>query len=241
MGRYRDTGIITSKKKLLTSGAFFDIDSRNPLSYSGSGSIITDLTGNYPDSTLFNGVTFNPTTKGLIFNGVNQYLQTPVNDKILTGDRTYTCVIKTSSTDNQVLISNYHRVATYQYSAFTTQIFPGGYFNFYGRNKDSTQLLTLSSSPLVISDNTITDLVIRKIYDSDTATNLFSLFVKGVEIISTTTTFNNINPDNNIVFGTLNTFFNQQFFNGELYRIRLFNRGCSNKEIKNDSQILRSA
>jgi len=58
---------------IITDNLVLHVDPANPASYPGSGTLLTDLTGNY-NATLVNGVGFTPTDGGaLVFDGVDDY------------------------------------------------------------------------------------------------------------------------------------------------------------------------
>lgn len=61
---------------LVTSGLILHLDSGNSSSYSGSGTIWTDLSGNGRNATLYNVPTYSSTNGGkLIFDGINDYAE----------------------------------------------------------------------------------------------------------------------------------------------------------------------
>lgn len=64
---------------IVTDGLLISYDAGNVLSYSGTGTTWTDLSGNSNSGTLTNGVTYALINQGtLIFDGVNDYVQTPI-------------------------------------------------------------------------------------------------------------------------------------------------------------------
>jgi len=66
--------------QLVTDGLVLALDAANTVSYPGSGTTWTDLSGNGNNGTLANGVGYNSSNGGtLTFDGVNDYVLTPVN------------------------------------------------------------------------------------------------------------------------------------------------------------------
>ena len=58
---------------IISSGLLMHVDAGNASSYPGTGTVLTDLTGNY-NATLVNGVGFTSTDGGaLVFDGVDDY------------------------------------------------------------------------------------------------------------------------------------------------------------------------
>ena len=65
-------GIIDSNQKIVTNGLVLHLDAAQRRSYSGSGTVWTDLSGNSNNGTLTNGPTFNSANGGsIVFDGVN--------------------------------------------------------------------------------------------------------------------------------------------------------------------------
>jgi hypothetical protein len=62
--------------KIVTNGLVLCLDAGNPLSYSGSGTVWNDLSGNGNNGTLTNGPVFSSDNKGsIIFDGTNDNAQ----------------------------------------------------------------------------------------------------------------------------------------------------------------------
>ena len=91
----------------ITSGLVYYIDAGNATSYSGSGSTLTDISGQAVGaSTLYNTPTFTSAGQSsyFTFNGSNQYVYTPnLIGQSLTGNITLECWINTAS-DNGVAV-----------------------------------------------------------------------------------------------------------------------------------------
>jgi len=72
-------GIVNSGQKIVTTGLVFNFDASQLRSYPGSGTSITDLTGNV-SGTLTNGASFDASNGGSFsFDGVNDYISIPTN------------------------------------------------------------------------------------------------------------------------------------------------------------------
>lgn len=69
---------LSHSPKILTEGLAFCIDAANKRSYSGSGTTLSDLSGNQHSGTLTNGPVFSNTDGGcLVFDGTNDYVTFP--------------------------------------------------------------------------------------------------------------------------------------------------------------------
>ena len=68
-------GVIDSNQKIVTNGLVLHLDAAQRRSYSGSGTVWTDLSGNGNNGTLTNGPTFNSANGGSIqFDGSNDHV-----------------------------------------------------------------------------------------------------------------------------------------------------------------------
>ena len=64
-----------SLSSIITNGLIFNLDASNPLSYSGTGTTWTDLTGSGTIATLTNGTSYSSENGGtLVFDGINDYV-----------------------------------------------------------------------------------------------------------------------------------------------------------------------
>jgi hypothetical protein len=64
-----------SGPKIITSGCVLSLDAADKLSYKGSGTTWTDLSGNNNTGTLTNGPSFNAGNQGsIVFDGVDDYV-----------------------------------------------------------------------------------------------------------------------------------------------------------------------
>lgn len=70
---------------IVTDGLVLHLDAGNSKSYSGSGTVWTDLSGNNNNGTLTNGPTYSAANKGSIaFDGTNDYIECGSNTTITT-------------------------------------------------------------------------------------------------------------------------------------------------------------
>ncbi len=91
---------------IITTGLNLYYDISNPLSYSGSGTTLNDLSGNNNTGTLINGVAYSSSNGGqLIFDGVNDTVDIPHSTSLIkTTNGALFLYVKLQSTSNQVLI-----------------------------------------------------------------------------------------------------------------------------------------
>ena len=90
--------------RIVTDGLVLCLDAANPRSYSGSGTVWTDLSGNGRNGTLLNGVGYSADNKGaMTFDRIDDYVvlqNSYQNPSLPTGNssRTLICCFKTANT-----------------------------------------------------------------------------------------------------------------------------------------------
>lgn len=83
---YIPFGFLSNQIPITTSGLTIYCDANNNQSYTGSGTVWNDLSGNNYDGTLYNGVLFSTgSTNYFTFDGTNDYIQFPTGS---TGSNT---------------------------------------------------------------------------------------------------------------------------------------------------------
>jgi hypothetical protein len=94
--KFRGTGIFNISTSTGVSSNLFD--ARNKLSYPGSGSLWTNLSGS-SNATLFNGVTYNSTdgSGSLRFDGINDFARIPYDDSFNLSSGNYSINMWTKS------------------------------------------------------------------------------------------------------------------------------------------------
>ena len=93
-----------SLSSIVSNGLVLSLDASNPLSYSGSGTTWTDLSGNGNNATLYNGTSYSSANGGtLVFDGINDYVDT----NLLTNQSAFTYGVwaksSTSGFNNRIM------------------------------------------------------------------------------------------------------------------------------------------
>jgi hypothetical protein len=87
--------------KIVSSGLVLNLDAGNTLSYPGTGTTWTDLSGNSNNGTLVNGPTYSSTNGGsIVFDGTNDYVNCGNNILINPPALTYCAWIKGNAFTN---------------------------------------------------------------------------------------------------------------------------------------------
>lgn len=228
MSRYRNISKLTGRTAApalsVIAGASLHFDSRNSTSYSGTGTVITDLSGASNHGTLVNGVGYNSITKGLTFNGSSHHISVPVQFNRPTGaeDFTVTSVFNTSfaQTGNTLLIS---QAQPSKPIPFSTYIFTNGTVFGYSRNNSGSKTVTVNPS-LVVTDGLTHSTTFRK------SGNIYSVFIDGVLLASTTLAVGSVTVTNNLIIGASGQS-QAQAYQGEIFASLVYTTALSNADI----------
>lgn len=211
----------TTKKKYLveenivTNGLVLNLDPSNPNSYSGSGNTIYNLTGLGNTGTLTNGPTFSGLSAGsFTFDGSNDYINIPRAGLVYgTGPKTLMAWAKLALyVDGVQVIASYGSGpnATFFISAYRLTGQSGGYNNdLFGGT------ITLN-----------TWFHICNVYDGTTA----FLYFNGVLMTSGAKPWNVTSTTYDGKIGA--QIEPQQYFNGNISQVQLYNRALSATEIQ---------
>jgi hypothetical protein len=120
----------TVAPNIVTNGLVLYLDAANTKSYPGSGTIWTDIAaGN--NGTLTNGPTFNSGSGGsIVFDGVDDYIDTPYVTAIGTNDFSYSVWIKYSTSQIGAIVAK--RVGSPTFEQFTLFVAGDPYGNTAG-------------------------------------------------------------------------------------------------------------
>ena len=102
-------GGFANNAPIVTDGLVFYVDAGNSKSYPGSGTAVSELTGNYADGALVNGASHLTGNGGhFSFDGVNDYLTTDLDNiwALMTSEFTLSYWIKSTSTSLAHAIGN---------------------------------------------------------------------------------------------------------------------------------------
>jgi hypothetical protein len=205
--------------KIVTSGLVLCLDAANKLSYRGSGTTWTDLSGNANTGTLTNGPTFSNVNGGcIVFDGVDDYVDVPYNASTI------------SFPTNNATICVWYRVSTVGdgYGALVTQrSVAGPGIQSY---MISTRLYADGGGTAGVSSNTIipngTIAFGGIVYDK--TNSLLKLYVNGVYDNQVSYT-GNIQDTYPIRLG--NSAFGDGPFPGNIYIASVYNRALSASEV----------
>ena len=209
-----------------TGGPVMCLDAGSKISYPGTGTTWTDLSGNANTGTLVNGPTFNSANSGsIVFDGVNDYASTPYS---LSGASAFSCSawIKTTTVNKEIM-------ATYGLgNIFEFWISAGGTVSVYAYGS------TLGYRDSVLSVITGNWAYCTGVYNgSGSSLDMYSngLLNNGTLTDTIPSTLNAALQ--NVVIGNLNS--GSYFFNGSMGQATIYNRALSAAEISTNFELTR--
>lgn len=189
------SNFVDTSKSIVTTGLSLFYDPANTSSYSGSGTTLTDLSGNNRNGTLENGSTVNA-DKQIVLNGASNYVSTTYQPN-LDNLRPYTYELwfwdnaAGGFFDNTALISNYGATNTTPNSQL--HITDTGIVRFFERNSSSVSAAASNTSSVCNS-------LWNHIAAVATSTDLV-LYINGVNVATATRPGGAITSSMSIVIG----------------------------------------
>ena len=210
----------------MNGGPVLCLDAGSKLSYPGTGTTWTDLSGSGNNGTLTNGPTFDSANGGsLVFDGVNDYVSTPLS---LGGYTAFTLAawIKTTTASKEV-------VSTYGVTnIFEFWINPNKTISIYTYSGAST---TYRASSTVVGTGSWVYCV-----GTYNATTTLNMYINGVldngALTGTIPAFVN-SGSSTVVIGNVNS--GSFYFNGSISQVSIYNRALSATEISTNFELLR--
>jgi len=217
---------INYSPKIVTNGLVLCLDAANSLSYPGSGTVWTDLSGNGNNGTLTNGPTYSSANRGsIVFDGSNDYVLTTRPSQIIaSGAISIALWAKWTTSGNttstiQTLVDNNHAGSPNR--GFVIQDRP-----------DLSKILTFSVRPsgvgarsnAIIGDNNWHFIV----GTNDTSTS--ALYIDGVLNATTVESGGIPSVTNNISIGYWQG--GTRYMNGIIPQVLIYNRALSASEVQ---------
>jgi hypothetical protein len=235
---------------IVTSGLVLYLDVGNVKSYPGTGTVLTDLSGNGGGGTLINGPTYNSANGGsLVFNGSNTYVSCTSSVTAIKGLNAFSFFIwlksTSSSPSRRYAFDGRGNKVIAQKAAGIGFGFDSGYsdnktFNFMSGN-DGTY--TESNSPTTFLNNSIYQLGIIRQANSSTFNGLD---IDSKTIITPSFTAPRMTAAATVDFGeySLGTYASSSaggnyWWAGNIYMVIGYNRALSQDEVLQNYNALR--
>ena len=223
---------------IVSSGLVMHLNASNTVSYPGTGTNWTDLSGNGNHGTLQNGVAFTSVNNGaMVFDGVNDYFVTNNNLDLSNTDKlTIQIILKTASSNTQMIME--HSVNWNSNNAF-------GIISNNLSDKiqitDHNQGYNVSNSVASINDNNwhlFTATTDRSLNATDQ--NLIYIDDNAANKVNVT----NLTNDNSGNFASHKLYLSSRggtahYFNGAIAQVLIYNRVLTAAEIQENFNVVK--
>ena len=223
---------------IVSSGLVMHLNASNTVSYPGTGTNWTDLSGNGNHGTLQNGVAFTSVNNGaMVFDGVNDYFVTNNNLDLSNTDKlTIQIILKTASSNTQMIME--HSVNWNSNNAF-------GIISNNLSDKiqitDHNQGYNVSNSVASINDNNwhlFTATTDRSLNATDQ--NLIYIDDNAANKVNVT----NLTNDNSGNFASHKLYLSSRggtahYFNGAIAQVLIYNRVLTAAEIQQNFNVVK--
>jgi hypothetical protein len=212
----------------VSSGLVLYFDPSNTASYPGSGTTITDLSGNGRNGTMSN-ITF--TSPYFTYNGSSSQVAIADNELLEagSGDWTMEVWVNQSVSGNDVVLGKFDPGGTAQDVSYSIRTTGTTYYAQLGSGAGSGGTLYVNSTNHVGTLNTWYQIVY---VFTNVAANTLQTFVNGVSIGSVNHSLASLlNTSANLYIGSYNNGEYPQWFDGKIGITRLYNRALTSTEV----------
>jgi hypothetical protein len=209
----------TFSKSIITDGLILHIDPVNKNSYGGSGTSISDISGNNYTGTLINGVTYN--TNALVLNGSSQYIDMNTSALIPAGASSYTVSIWLYRNRNN---AGYEEVLSQWTNGTSSNAFFFGFNNSNIRFSDNWNNVTVSGAGTI---NTWMNIVGVNFGGSNA-----HIFING-NLMAVRGSALTYTGTGNMIIGRQGTL-GSEYFSGRIGQTLIYNKALNKGEILNN-------
>ncbi len=219
---------------LVKNGLILALDAGRTLSYPGSGTTWTDLSGNGTNATLVNGPTYETTNGGYInFDGTNDYASSAISllSSSMTVEITFRINAFGSFKDVAVLDDGTNELL-FELGGFNTIPNTNGYLRYYATYAGGVGDITnsLASSSQYILDSRIHTSVLT--VGSSLATSYFDGVLQGSGSVTENKTFTRFVLANDLLRSS-------RACNCRIYQVKIYNRALTEAEVRQNFNALR--
>ena len=212
-------------------------DPSNPSSYPGSGTIITDLSGNGRNGTMSN-ITY--TSPYFTYNGSSSQIAIADNELLEpgSGDWTIEVWVNQSVAGNDVVLGKFDPGGSAQDVSYSIRTTGSTYYAQLGSGTGSGATLFVNSTNHIGTIGTWYQIVYSF---TNVATNTLQTFVNGVSIGSVGHSLASLlNTTTGLYIGSYNNGEYAQYFDGKIGITRLYNRALTSTEVLNNYNVDKS-
>jgi hypothetical protein len=218
----------TATSAIVVSNLRLYYDPSNPSSYSGSGTVLNDLSGNNLTGTLSN-VTY--TSPAFNFNGTNSTISTPDNALLEPGSGDWTMEVWVNHSvilgSSRIILAKTDGGGANQWGYGIRTVLNPAVGTTYGEVGNGTTSLISNTS--ILNTNTWYQVVLVW---TNVAANTFELFINGVSQGSKSHSFASItNTTSPLYIGSFNNGQFSQWLNGSVGIVRLYNSALTSSQV----------
>jgi hypothetical protein len=203
----------------------------NPSSYPGTGTTITDLSGNGRNGTMSN---ISYTSPYFTYNGTSSQISVADNALLepTTGDWTMEVWVNQSVAGNDVVLGKFNAGGLTQNVGYSIRTTSSTFYGQYSSGSGSGATLFVNSTNHVATIGTWYQLVY---VFTNVAANTLQTFVNGTSIGSVSHSLGTIlNTSTNLYIGSYNNGEYAQWFDGKIGIVRLYNKALTSSEVLNN-------
>jgi hypothetical protein len=219
----------TPTSEIVTSNLRLYYDPSNPSSYPGSGTTITDLSGNGRNGTMSN-ITY--TSPYFTYNGSSSQISIVDNELLEPGNGDWTMeswVYLSNSTGSKVILGKFDPGGLSQDVSYSIRVSGVNIYSQLGSGSGSGATLFVDSIAQVLTLNTWYQIVF---VFTNITTNTFETFVNGTSIGSVSHSLSSLlNTSTNLYIGSYNNGEYSQWMNGRIGITRLYNKSLTSSEV----------
>ena len=228
---------LSHSPKIVTDGLVYCFDAANLRSYPKSGTSWTDLK-NSKTGSLINGATFDPDNRGsILLDGTDDYIQTNINFNPGVHYEAFTCGVWCRHSNYSNIGYNTCMVSNYGGTPVPFNLNAGGTGanaqKFFMQSRVGGSLVSITSTSNIDDDKW------HYCVGTRTTGYTFSIYVDGKLEASTTNNIGNQTTGFGIVFGTLNYYLNQAWYDGRLAKVQIYDKALSEEEILQNYNALK--
>jgi len=216
-----------------TGGPALCLDAGSRISYPGTGTTWTDLSGNGNTGTLINGPTYNSANGGsIVFDGVDDYVTVPANSALVFGTGPFTLLHGLFVAQQADVQQFAGLVSKYLTNDWFTELRPGSPYT-YGFYNGAAHI----DSGVTITYGQWVEIGIAR---AGTGTNQTGFYINGINVLNFTTSYN-FTDNGKMFIGNINAESFPSFyrFKGRISSVSIYNRALSAAEISTNFNLLR--
>ena len=211
---------------LITTGLILNLDASNALSYPGTGTVWTDLSGNGNNGTLVNGTSYSSANGSMVFDGINDYVGNVNNYLVSTTQQSFSSNAWVKMSGNPI-DSGYNVPSVINFNGNSLNYIQTMSFGLLPNRK--LKLRWFDGGQQGKTGNSILNLNTWYYISCSVSNNIIKLYVNGIEEASYTGTDLTNRNGNSDSWTIGNSYYGQ--FNGDIAQVQVYDKSLSSTEV----------